>query len=112
MVRVRGSLDVLLVLGFDAPELLLHGSVLVGHAQILLLLLAGLLLQVLEVAAGRLMAGNNLGQILEFFLQVALRLQNTLVLLALLGSLLHPKETMGVRTISSLYVERFACALQ
>lgn len=69
---VSDSLEVLLVLGLDALELLLHDSVLISHAQVLLLLLTGLLLQVLEIAAGRLMAGNNLGQVLEFILQVAL----------------------------------------
>jgi len=69
---VSGSLNVLLVLGLDALELFLHGSVLISHTQVLLLLLAGLLLQVLKIAAGRLMAGNNLGQVLEFLFQVAL----------------------------------------
>lgn len=69
---VSDSLDVLLVLGLDALELFLHSSVFISHAQVLLLLLASLFLQVLKIAASRLMAGNNLGQVLEFLLQVAL----------------------------------------
>ena len=90
---VVSLLNVLLILRLDAFELLLHGSVLISHAQVLLLLLVSLLLQVLEVAAGRLVAGNNLGQVLELLLQVALRLQNALVLLALLFSLVIRYES-------------------
>ena len=91
---IGSSLDALLALRLASLEFFLHGGVLVSHAQVLILLLLSLLLQIFKILFGRRVVGHNLVQVLDLLLQVGLGLEHTLVLNGLLDSLMVTvKET-------------------